>query len=84
MCLVVTLCVIVVTVVLDGEEVLVGAALVALVVTPEELAEIWIKCKESAVYHLVGIHHSLLQTGIGLAELWVCLCVGYILHLGIR
>ena len=71
----VALCVNLITVVSNSEQMLVSTALVALVVTTIELAEIRIELQQTALDNLVGILYSLLQTAVSLGELWVLLTV---------
>ena len=65
-----------VAVVSNGEQVLIGVTLVALVVASEELREVGIEGQTTAVDDLVGILDGLLQTGVVFGELWVGLRVG--------
>ena len=82
--LVVTLSIYLIAIMGNGKEVLVSAALVALVVTAVELRVVWVEFQETAADHFVGIGHSLLQTTVGLRELRVGLTVGDGLHLSSR
>ena len=83
-CLVVTLGIDLVTIVSNGEEVLVGAALVALVVTTIELVIFGVELQQTAADNLIGIFDGLLQTTVGLRELRIGLSVSNGLHLGSR
>ena len=82
--LVVTLSINLVTVVGDRKQVLVGAALVALVVTTVELCVVGVELQQTTGDDLVGILHSLLQTTVGLRELRVGLTIGDSLYLSSR
>ena len=64
--LVVTLSIHLVTVVSNGEEVLISASFVALVLTTPQLIILWIEFQQTTGNHLVGIVHSLFQTAVGL------------------
>ena len=74
--LVVALSVVLVAIVSNGEEVLVGAALVRLVVTSVEFVILGVEGQTAALDDLVGILHGLLQSGIVLGERGVLLGVG--------
>ena len=77
----VALCINFVTIVSDGKQMLVSTALVALVVTTIELAEIRIELQQTALDNLVCIFHSLFQTAVSLCELWILLTVCYSFNL---
>ena len=79
-----TLSIHLVTVMSNRKQVLVGATLVALVVTTVELCVVGVELQQTAGNHLVGILHSLLQTTVGLRELRVSLTIGDSLYLSSR
>ncbi len=76
--------VILVAVVGNGKQVLVGAAFVALILAAPQLAVIGVECQSAAVDHLVSIFHGLLQTARRGGELRVLLAVGDGCHLVVR
>ena len=76
MCLVVALCILLITIVRNGKEVLVGASLVRLVFATIELGVVGVEGQLAAIDNLVSILDSLLQTSIVLRECRVCLRAG--------
>ena len=68
----------------NRKQVLVGAALIALVVATPQLIIFWIEFQQTAGDDLVGILHSLLQTTVGLGELGVGLTICNSLNLSSR
>ena len=82
--LVVTLGVDLVAIMGNGEEVLVGAALVALVFATVELVIFGVEFQQTAADNLIGILDGFLQTAVGLRELRIGLSVSDGLHLGSR
>ena len=79
--LVVTLSINLVAIVGNRKQMLVGAALVALVVATVELRVVGVELQQTTLDDLVSILHSLLQTTVGLGELGIGLCVGNGLNL---
>ena len=73
-----------VAVVSNGEQVLVGSALVALIVAAKEFAEVGVESQFAAADNLVGILDGFFQTCVGLSEGRVGLCACNGCHLGLR
>ena len=69
----VALCILLVTVMSNGEQMLVLTQLVALIVTSVQLAEITCKSQLAAVDYTVSILNGLLKTAVGLAEFRISL-----------
>ena len=79
-CLVVTLSIVLVAVVCDSEEVLVGAAFVALILTSPQFVVVGIESKQTAGYNFIGILNSLLKTAWSSCKRWIGLCLSNSSH----
>ena len=64
----VALCITLVTIVSNSEEVLIGLALVALILTTPQLVIFRVESELTALDYLVGILHRLLQLGLILGK----------------
>ena len=78
----VALCILLVSVMSDGEQMLVLTQLVALIVTSVQLAEITCKSQLAAVDYTVCILDGLLKTAVGLAEFRISLGICNSCNLG--